>query len=79
MACDYCNPDYRFPVKGVGKNMLDGLDTGEEEIFVYMRPKQHYMEFAVYDYVEGKYLFEKYMNEITCEINFCPMCGRKLN
>lgn len=78
MKCDYCDPDYRKPLKGIGKNILDGFYTGEEEIFIYMRPNQNLMELSVYDCVAGKYLFEKCADMITYGIKFCPMCGRKL-
>jgi hypothetical protein len=67
MKCDYCDTsDYRGKLFDTCKNIDGGKQCFEVGIFDSPEDERHVIE------ISGMY------TEVRIEINYCPMCGRKI-
>lgn len=71
--CEYCNPNY-YPANLDGNNEFDAriYKLGNYSIGI----PEYYLLNIILDINVGTPNFQEY--ETNIEINYCPICGRKL-
>ena len=67
--CKYCK----------GKKVIGNFETNVGKIELFIEPGYGYSEIAINSYETDDYGFEDLTINGNIKINFCPMCGRKLN